>query len=59
MMSKTKEQIIRQVKYQKEDIIALQHRCKCLEEETIKLKQEINKLNENMYEMQETSTDNT
>jgi len=55
-LSKTKEQIIAQVKkntwaiksinFKIEDINALWHWCKCLEEHNIKLQQEIDKLHE-------------
>ena len=68
-MSKTKEEIIAQVSkntraiksldYKIEDINALWHWCKCLEEENIKQQKEIDKLNEDMQQMQETSTNNT
>ena len=55
-MSKTKEEIIAQVKkntwaiksinYKIEDINALWHWCKCLEEENIKQQKEIDRLHE-------------
>ena len=62
-MNKTKEEIIAQVNkntkaiksinYKIEDINALWHWCKCLEEQSNKQKQEINKLHEEMRQMQE------
>ena len=61
MMSKTKEEIIAQVKKNTgsiwslnnkiEDINALWHWCKCLEEDNIKQQKEIDKLNEDMRQM--------
>ena len=63
-MNKTKEEIIAQVSkntraiksldYKIEDINALWHWCKCLEEQVNKQKQEISKLYEEMRQMQET-----
>ena len=63
-MNKTKEEIIAQVSknaraiksldYKIEDINALWHWCKCLEEQVNKQKQEISKLHEEMRQMQET-----
>ena len=68
-MAKTKEEIIAQVKKntwaikslndKTEDINALWHWCKCLEEQVNKQKQEIDKLHEEMQQMQEASTNNT
>ena len=68
-MSKTKEEIIAQIgtntkaiksiNYKIEDINALWHWCKCLEEQSNKQKQEISKLHEEMRLLQETSSSNT
>ena len=68
-MSKTKEEIITQVSkntraiksldYKIEDINALWHWCKCLEEQVNKQKEEISKLYEEMRQMQQTSSSNT
>ena len=68
-MNKTKEEIIAQVSknaraiksldYKLEDINALWHWCKCLEEQSNKQKQEISKLHEEMRLLQETSSSNT
>ena len=68
-MSKTKEEIIAQVTkntkniksldYKIEDINALWHWCKCLEEQSNKQQQEISKLHEEMQQMQEKSSSNT
>ena len=68
-MSKTKEEIIAQVKKNTgsiwslnnkiEDINALWHWCKCLEEQINKQKQEISKLHEEMRLLQERSSSNT
>jgi len=64
-MSKTKEEIITQVSkntraiksldYKIEDINALWHWCKCLEEQSNKQKQEISKLHEEMRQVQQDS----
>ena len=68
-ISKTKEEIVAQVtkntksikslSYKLEDINALWHWCKCLEEQSNKQKQEINKLHEEMRLLQERSSSNT
>ena len=68
-MAKTKEEIIAQVKKntwaikslndKTEDINALWHWCKCLEEQSNKQQQEISKLHEEMQQMQEESSNNT
>ena len=68
-MRKTKEEIIAQVSnntkaiksinYKIEDINALWHWCKCLEEQSNKQKQEISKLHEDMRLLQEASLGNT
>jgi peptidoglycan hydrolase CwlO-like protein len=55
----TKQQVINKVKDLIEDINALWHWCKCLEEQVNKQKQEISKLNEDMYKVQEASKSNT
>ena len=68
-MSKTKEEIIvqvsknskaiRSINFKIEDINALWHWCKCLEEQSNKQKQEISKLHEDMRLLQEASLGNT
>ena len=68
-ISKTKEEIVAQVSkntraiksldYKIEDINALWHWCKCLEEQSNKQKQEISKLHEDMRLLQEASLGNT
>ena len=65
-MGKTKQEIIAQVSkntraiksldYKIEDINALWHWCKCLEEQVNKQKQEISKLNESMRLLQKRSS---
>ena len=68
-MGKTKEEIIAQVKKntgaiwslnnKTEDINAIWHWCKCLEEQVNKQKEEISKLYEEMRQMQQDSKSNT
>ena len=55
----TKQQVINKVKDLKEDINALWHWCKCLEEQSNKQQQEISKLHEEMQQMQKKSSNNT
>ena len=55
----TLHQAVKKVKDLIQDINALWHWCKCLEEQLDKQRQEINKLHEEMRQMQETSSNNT
>ena len=55
----TKQQVINKVEGLEEDNRALWYNVKCFEEDIIKLKQEISKLNEEMRQVQETSSSNT
>ena len=55
----TKQQVINKVRDLNEDNKALWHNVKCFEEQITNLKQEISKLNENMYKVQEASKSNT
>ena len=58
-MNYTKQQIINKCLDLEEENKAFWHITGCLEEDIIKLKQEISKLHEDMRQMQKTSTSNT
>ena len=55
----TLHQAVKKVKDLIQDINALWHWCKCLEEQSNKQKQEISKLHEDMRLLQEASLGNT